>query len=85
MSTVLKSHTWGSNLKKEMIMKTITAALLAVSVLTGMSSPSIADDEPWTAERFWEELSRRQFWNILIHSVTSEIDPAVFRNPTSTP
>jgi hypothetical protein len=44
-----------------MIMKTITAALLAVSVLTGMASASIADDEPWTPERFWEELSRRQF------------------------
>jgi hypothetical protein len=44
-----------------MIMKIITAALLAVSALTGMASPSIADDEPWAAEKFWEDLSRRQF------------------------
>jgi hypothetical protein len=42
-------------------MKTITAALLAVSVLTGMASASIADDQPWTPERFWEELSRKTF------------------------
>jgi hypothetical protein len=57
---VLKGHI-GLNLRSEMIMKTIAAALLAVSVLTGMASPSIADDEPWTAEKFWEDLSRRQF------------------------
>ena len=42
-------------------MKIIAAALLAVSVLTGMASPSIAADEQWTAERFWDEQSRRQF------------------------
>jgi hypothetical protein len=61
MSHVLRSHPWDSNLKREMIMKTIIAALLAASVLSGMSNPSIADDQPWTAERFWDELSRRQF------------------------
>jgi hypothetical protein len=44
-----------------MIMKTIIAALLAASVLSGMANSSIADDEPWTAERFWDEQSRRQF------------------------
>jgi hypothetical protein len=44
-----------------MIMKTIAAVLLAVSVLMGTAGPGIADDEPWTAERFWEEQSRRQF------------------------
>jgi hypothetical protein len=42
-------------------MKTITAALLAVSALASMTSPGIATDEPWTPERFWEELSRKQF------------------------
>ena len=61
MSPVLKSHPWDSNLKREMIMKTIIAALLAASVLSGMANSSIADDEPWTAERFWDEQSRRQF------------------------
>jgi hypothetical protein len=61
MSPVLKSHPRGSNLRREMIMKTIISAILAASVLSGMANPSIADDEPWTAERFWEELSRRQF------------------------
>jgi hypothetical protein len=44
-----------------MTMKIVAAALLAVSVLTSMANPGIADDERWTAERFWEELSRRQF------------------------
>jgi hypothetical protein len=61
MSPVPKRHARGSNSRKEMTMKIIAAALLAVSVLTSMASPGIADDEPWTAERFWEELSRRQF------------------------
>jgi hypothetical protein len=61
MSTVLKSHPCGSTLIREMVMKTIIAALLAASVLSGMANPSIADDEPWTAERFWDEQSRRQF------------------------
>jgi hypothetical protein len=61
MSPVLKSHPRGSNLRREMIMKTIMAGLLAASVLSGMANPSIADDEPWTAERFWDEQSRRQF------------------------
>jgi hypothetical protein len=58
MSPVLKSHPRGSNLRREMIMK--NCCLLAVSVLSGMANPSIADDEPWTAERFWDEQSRRQ-------------------------
>ena len=58
---VLKSHPSGSALIREMVMKTILAGLLAASVLSGMSSPSIADDQPWTAERFWDEQSRRQF------------------------
>ena len=49
--------------KKEMTMtmKIIAAALLAVSVLTSMAAPGIADEAPWTAERFWDEHSRRQF------------------------
>jgi hypothetical protein len=47
--------------EKEMTMKIIAAALLAVSVLTSMAGPGIADDAPWTAERFWDEHSRRQF------------------------
>ena len=51
----------GSNLRKEMTMKIIAAALLAVSVLTSMAGPGIADEAPWTAERFWDEHSRRQF------------------------
>lgn len=42
-------------------MKTITAALLAFSALASIASPGIAADEPWTPERFWEELSRKQF------------------------
>jgi len=44
-----------------MTMKIVAAALLAVSVLTSMVGPGIADDAPWTAERFWDEHSRRQF------------------------
>jgi hypothetical protein len=44
-----------------MTMKIIAAALLAVSVLTSMAGPGIADDATWTAERFWGEHSRRQF------------------------
>jgi hypothetical protein len=44
-----------------MIMKIIAAALLAGSVLTTMAGPGIADDAPWTAERFWDVHSRRQF------------------------
>lgn len=42
-------------------MKTIAAALLALSALTAIASTGIADDGPWTADRFWDELSRRQF------------------------
>jgi hypothetical protein len=61
MSPVLKSHPRGSNQRREMIMKTINCCLLAASVLSGMANPSIDDDEPWTAERFWDEQSRRQF------------------------
>jgi hypothetical protein len=44
-----------------MTMKVVAAALLAGSVLTIMASSEIAAEEPWTAERFWEEQSRRQF------------------------
>ena len=44
-----------------MITKIIAAALLAGSVLASMAGPGIADDAPWTAERFWDEHSRRQF------------------------
>jgi len=61
MSPGPKRHARGSKLGKEMIMKIITAALLAVSVLAGMAGPGIADDGVWTAERFWDEQSRRQF------------------------
>jgi hypothetical protein len=42
-------------------MNTISAALLVASVLMSMVSPGIAADEPWTPERFWEELSRKTF------------------------
>ncbi len=44
-----------------MTKKTVAAALLAVSLLTNLAGPGIADDAPWTAERFWDEHSRRQF------------------------
>jgi len=44
-----------------MIMKIIAAALLAGSVLTTMAGPGILDNAPATAERFWDEHSRRQF------------------------
>jgi hypothetical protein len=63
MSLAPRGHTEAPIREKEMTMtmKIVAAALLAVSVLTSMAGPGIADDAPWTAERFWDEHSRRQF------------------------